>query len=415
MNDTPTLTPCQEKALELLRSPDNIFLTGCAGSGKSYLIREYLKEMPSKVFPTLASTGAAAVLVGGRTFHSFFGLGIMEGGLEATIKRAVENKQVKKRLREINGFILDEVSMIPSAALEAAEHIARKVRMKSMAWGGIRVIAVGDFCQLAPVNRFGSTPDWAFLSEVWERTDFKPAVLNTMVRTKDKKFLEVLNYLRCGVVNDTVAHFLDNHIPDDYIESTKTHLFGRRDQTDNYNLKRLNEVDGKLHTFETVYKGESRFFDNLKQNAPVAEKLLLKVGALVMMRINDPEQRFVNGSTGEVIEIFQERLIIRLKRGRTIEVEPFAFSMLNAEGEEVASATNFPVNLAYATTIHKSQGATLDEVAVDLKNLWEAGQAYVALSRLRESRGLTLLGWHPKSIKADPHVLDFHEKIGFVN
>lgn len=153
-NTNPTWSPCQQKALNFLEtSADNIFLTGRAGTGKSYLVRYFLKDRDPKTFPVVASTGAAAIVVGGRTFHSFFGLGIMEGGIEKTIERATKDRRVVKRLQKIGGFVLDEVSMIPGPALRAAEIICRIARKKHLPWGGARVIAVGDFAQLPPVTR----------------------------------------------------------------------------------------------------------------------------------------------------------------------------------------------------------------------------------------------------------------------
>jgi len=162
----PTLNAEQTEALEILKSQGNIFLTGAAGTGKSFLLKQFLREATDEEIPILASTGAAAILVGGRTFHSFFGLGIFEGGISATIERAVENKRLVKRINETDTFVIDEVSMLSGPTLRAAETIARRVRKNSRPWGGMRVIAVGDFAQLPPVNPFSQTKEWAFLDEV---------------------------------------------------------------------------------------------------------------------------------------------------------------------------------------------------------------------------------------------------------
>ena len=138
--------------------------------------------------------------------------------------------------------------------------------------------------------------------------------------------------------------------------------------------------------------------------------LELKKGALVMLRINDPKQRFINGTVGTVMDADDTLLTIE-SRGRRLEIEPFTFTMLDADGEEGAFARNFPVTLAYANTIHKMQGATLDRAHVNLKSLWEPGQAYVALSRVRSGQGITLMGWDAHSIKADPVVREFYEYV----
>ncbi len=180
----PSWSPCQKAALRLLQEDTaNPFITGAAATGKSFLIREFLKNRDRKKFPVVASTGSAAVWVGGRTFHSFFGLGIMEGGLDRTVDRALSNRRIVNRLKKTEGFVLDEVSMISGTTLRAAEAIARFARGDERPWGGMRVIAVGDFAQLPPVTPSGQR-DWAFLDETWLRSDFTLVLLRTMLRSE---------------------------------------------------------------------------------------------------------------------------------------------------------------------------------------------------------------------------------------
>lgn len=406
------LSPCQQKAFELLdKSADNIFLTGSAGTGKSFLVRKFLQDRDRKTFPIVASTGVAAILVGGRTFHSFFGLGIMEGGVERTIEKAAGDRRVTKRLRAINGFILDEVSMISGSALKAAEAICRLTRGKKMPWGGARVIAVGDFAQLPPVNRYGEDKEWAFLDEVWQRSEFKSAVLNTILRTQDEEFVRILNFVRHGVVNDEVRAYLARKVDADVEDPRATHLFPTRLMADRYNSKRLAEIDAPLRDFVTEYAGNERSVDQLKKNAPIPEVLKIKKSAQVMIRINDPGFRFVNGTVGTIEDINSELLTVRLKKGTLVELGKETFSLLSPEGQPVATATNFPVTLAYAMTIHKSQGVTLERLVADLRGLWEPGQAYVGLSRLKSGDGLSLTGWDEASIRSDPTVAAFHESL----
>jgi len=411
--ETPNvaLTDCQEKALKLLNGAENVFLTGVAGSGKSFLLQHFLKNKDRKTNPIVASTGAAAVLVKGITYHSFFGLGIMEGGLEKTIQRAVKDKRLKKRLRRTNLLVIDEISMIPGKALQAAETICRQIRGKQIPWGGIKIIAVGDFGQLPPVNTHGFEKDWAFLSETWRKSAFQVAYLKTVMRSKDSEFLEVLNFIRDGHVNDTVTKFLNLRIRDAGQKFGGTILFPHRQSVEKYNLKELSELPGKTFAFKTEYEGSERFLAQIKKTAPIPEILHLKINALVMIRKNDPNLEFVNGSLGYMKAIDSTGLTIRLLNGHFVSLEPESFSCLNAEGEEVASATNFPVNLAWATTIHKSQGMTLDVAAMDLSKVFEAGQAYVALSRVRSSDGLYLKSWNPIAIRASEEVRAFHAEI----
>src|SRR6056297_2203960 len=165
------LTPCQTRALEVLQSKENVFVTGEAGTGKSFLVHRYLLRYAPKA-TLLASTGAAAVLIGGRTFHSFFGLGILEGGKQRTIDKAIKNGKLLKRLREAHEIIIDEVSMLPGIVLDTAEEICRIARESDEPWGGLRVVAVGDFAQLPPVDRSGRRRDWAFDHPVWNYSKF---------------------------------------------------------------------------------------------------------------------------------------------------------------------------------------------------------------------------------------------------
>jgi hypothetical protein len=445
VNSTPEHTPSQQRAFEVLTgTEDNVFLTGVAGSGKSFLINRFFRHLDEAAklqpkaekgdkqagrgFPVLASTGAAAILVGGRTFHSFFGLGILEGGVSATIERAVNNSRLCKRLNTTDGVVIDEVSMISGTVLRAAEGICRRARKSQAPWGGLRVIAVGDFAQLPPVNPHWNTSqgdrgglgsgmaaaplrDWAFLDPAWGDAMFVPAVLPETMRTSEPELLHALNCVRSGRLDPKTAQFLNSRCVPPPGDFDGTRLFGRRVDTERFNLEKLGQIAEKLETFNTVYTGKDKSIEDFKKNAPVPECLQLKEGALVMIRQNDPEGKWVNGSTGHLRKISKDKLGIELVSGRDIELEPTTFQMLDAEGLPVASATNFPVNLAYAMTVHKAQGATLERMCVDLRGLWEPGQAYVALSRARGAGGLFIEGWNARSIIVDPVVEAFHRQI----
>lgn len=412
--NTSQLSPCQKKALDILLGDENVFITGGAGTGKSYLISEFLKTKSSKTFPVLASTGAAAVLVNGRTFHSFFGLGIMEGGVQATISKASKNKRVIRRLQKIEGFVLDEVSMIDGPTLRAAESICRLARNPTLSWGGLRVVAVGDFAQLPPVQNFkdkGAPRKWAFQDSSWKKSGFREVVLNTFMRSQDVDFLSILDRVRKGVVDEEVRDFLNERCSPDENSFKGTRLFPRRDATEKFNLVKLSELDTAQRIYPTTYVGKREKVEQLKKMAPIPSVLQLKNDCLIMLRQNDPKQRWVNGSLGHIREMADEFLLIELFNGRLVEIERSSFSMQDAEGEVVAAAENFPVSLAYATTIHKAQGATFDRLRVDLKRLWEPGQAYVALSRVTDSQGLQIDGWNTSSIRVDPDVRRFYEGI----
>lgn len=404
------LTNCQSRAFATLtdKARPNVFLTGGAGVGKSFLIRQFHRHVDHREFPILASTGAAAVLVGGRTFHSFFGLGILEGGPGATIERASRNRQVVRRIRQVKGLIIDEVSMLAGPVLHVAEVLARRIRESDLPWGGMQIVSVGDFAQLPPVERDPAKGGgWAFLNPVWKWSAFQRELLETQVRCQDPEYMTILGKVRRGVVDSEVSEYLNERTRPIEIEFEGTRLFPRRDQTDQFNNQRLQDLPGETIAIPTLASGNTRAIESLRKQAPIPDVLKIKVDALVMLRQNDPAGRWVNGSTGHVRRIQTNKLSIELLNGRRIEIEKGTFSMLDGEGDPIATLTNFPLNLAWASTIHKAQGATMDRLAVDLSRLWEPGQAYVALSRLTSGAELRIARWESSSIRVDSDVMTF--------
>ncbi|MFH1444229.1 MAG: AAA family ATPase [Candidatus Peregrinibacteria bacterium] len=410
------LTSCQKKAMPLLKGKENVFLTGEAGTGKSYLLGHFLKGKGTERYPVVASTGASAILVGGRTFHSFFGLGILEGGSENTIRRALRSRKLIDRLIQADCLVIDEVSMLSGTVLETAERIAQKARDSDAPWGGLRIIAVGDFAQLPPVDDSVLGKEWGFLHEVWQRSQFVPILLKTVVRTQDTEYLKLLQSVRNGDVSNEVENYLNSKIIEDADDFEGTRLYPHRASVDAFNVKKLNEIKGELQEFETAYTGKKSYVDILLKKAPIPKKILLKKGALIMIRKNDisyseSKMIYVNGSLGYVHKITEDTLEIDLMSGRRIKLGKQSFDMLNGDGDIIAQAYNFPVNLAWASTIHKAQGATIDRVLVQLQSLWEPGQAYVALSRTRSGDNLFLASWSAGSIIIDPMVKQYYEQL----
>ena len=409
--DRNSMSEEQLKALELCESGENVFLTGGAGSGKSYVLREFMKDKSEKQMPILASTGAAAVLLGGRTFHSFFGLGIMEGGAEATYQRMSKDGPAINRVKRVEGVVIDEISMIPGEALMLAERFARYARASDLPWGGMRIIAVGDFGQLPPVTKQGKRRDWCFLNEVWQRSDFQTCELKLNQRISNGDFLQVLADIRSGIFSERVREFLEERTRVHDEDHPGTRLFPRRDQSDQYNQKKLAEINSDEVIIDSIYLGEEKYIEYLGKSAPVPKQLKLKVGCRVLFLKNDMQRRWVNGTRGTVVHIEPDHIVVRKEHGREVKVEKISFSLLDAEGNAKASVIQFPLTLAYATTIHKSQGATLDELWCDLGSLWEPGHAYVAMSRLRDPSGLHIVRWHPRSFIVDPEVKQFYSKL----
>ena len=232
-------------------------------------------------------------------------------------------------------------------------------------------------------------------------------VLQENVRTEEDEFIGILNKIRHAIVDDEVKDFLNSKrqgIP----RESMTKLFPLRDQVFNYNIEKLDEMQGGVIEVRTTYSGQEPYLSSIKKNAPVDEILYLKKNAPVMIRVNDPRLRYVNGSVGTVVNCTPELLHVKIT-GKIYEFEKMAFSWMDGQGAIKATATNFPVQLSWATTIHKSQGMTLDSAWIDLTRFWEAGQAYVALSRVRNAGHLVIQDWNEKSIKADTYVRKFYE------
>lgn len=412
---TVELTDQQSQALEILRSGENVFLTGGAGSGKSFLIRHFMRELDIKTMPILASTGAAAVLLGGRTFHSFFGLGIMDGGPDATYERASKDSRLMARLRKVEGVIIDEVSMIPGSALMIAEALAQKARDSRLPWGGMRMIVVGDFAQLPPVAKNPSERDWCFSNAVWANSGFQSLLMTHNKRVEDVHFLDVLSDIRHGLVTERVRDFLNDRLRPHDQEHPGTRLFGRRDISEAFNRKKLDEINEEEVEIDSIYFGDEKHIQSLMKTAPVPVKLSLKIGCRVIFLQNDPQKRWVNGTRGYVTGIDVDKITVKKDNGREVQVEKSSFAYQDADGNVLASVIQFPLALAYATTIHKSQGATLEDLWCDISRLWEPGHAYVALSRLKSAEGLHLIGWHPRSVIVDPRVLDFYKRVAAEN
>jgi len=424
----------QSAAYSLLDSDQNVFLTGAAGSGKSFVLKEFFREKeswmnPRQRTPILASTGAAAILIGGRTFHGFFGLGIMKGGPEATFREAIDNQYLLKRMIRTDQIVIDEISMISGPVLALAERIAREARasyrpeLKDVPWGGMRVICVGDFAQLPPVNPHSRVREWAFLDPVWQRSEFKGIMLKQVMRTDEPEFIKVLNKIRIGQCDGEVEAFLDKRTKQES-RTDILRLFSHRENTERYNLERLAALPHRVHSFRTQYKGAEWAVNQYAKNLPVPNNLQVKVDALVMFRTNAIDGTYANGTLGTVIEIDEHgvcesddgttttgRIIVELENGKEITVTKHVFECLDKDGEVVLAASQFPLVLAWASTIHKAQGMTVDRLITDVRKLWEPGQAYVALSRVRSAEGLFLAGWNPAAIFADKQVIAFHRSL----
>lgn len=396
----------QTKVLKaLLSNKGNLFITGAAGSGKSHVIKLFreIKKATNEQVPMVASTGAAAILVNGVTFNSYFGLGIMAGGMDMTIESALRNRGVCERIVYTDTVIIDEISMISGTTFEAANRLCQQVRQNKKFFGGIRVIAVGDFFQLGPYTEDDQS-DWIFDSKAWKSSKIKTLELTTIMRTTDKKFLDILSKVRHGKVDVNVKKFLNQKVVKNLKSFDGPRIFSRNHEVDAYNLEQLKTLETPLIQSKTLYVGEDFAVNKLKEQLVVGENILLKKGALIMMRVNNFQEGFINGTIGHIVGITPDVLTIKKLDGTIIHVKKHIFEFLNGNGEVIAKAKNFPLTLAWAITIHKSQGASLDKALISLDRLWLHGQAYTALSRLKSSQGLYITKWDKSSFIVDKKV-----------
>ena len=417
------------KALDtLLNKEEHVFLTGNAGTGKTTLINEFQKQT-SKNLSIVAPTGVAAVNVGGETIHSFFGF-----PPNVNIERAIyEAKKSKKNkiFQSLEILVIDEISMVRADLLDCIDIFLQTIRKMRISFGGVRIIMVGDLHQLPPVV----TPTeraaifslyqspYFFSSHVFQKlvsglyTQIIFVELQKIHRQKDPVFIDLLNRIRTkqtvpediDILNQCL---IDSESIDDHILLTTIN-----ETADKVNEMRLAEIDGPLHVFHATVVG-----DFTEKQSPAASDLALKTGAKVMLLNNDPAGRWINGTVGTLYKVTKEEVYVKLENGELETVEPVTWNSYKTrfneeenkiESFEVGSFKQLPLRLAWAITIHKSQGKTFQKVAVDFgRGSFAHGQTYVALSRATSLRGLKLI--RPltmESIIVDEVVLEFLNSI----
>lgn len=384
----------QEQAFKTLTtSNQNVLLTGKPGAGKSYLTNKYidwLLDNTSKKIEVCASTGIAALNIKGKTLHSFLGIRSEEVSDE-DIADIIQNQYVDRRVRQTDILIIDEVSMVSSKLLDLTDIICRHIRGSDIPFGGIRVILVGDFFQLPPVKG-----EFAFKAKVWNNANFAVCYLTEQHRSNDSVFNDILSGIRTGVITDEHKKLLKEHIydvlPDDIGVHVKLDTHNQR--VDEYNEMRLGRLTTPAKTYTMTSSGTEAQVAMLKKSCQSPERLVLRAGARVIFTQNDKEQQWVNGTVGDVVEV-KEGVVIVDVNGERVEVETSRWELANGYGaNKVISAyiEQFPLRLAWAITIHKSQGMTLDKAVIDLSRVFESGQGYVAISRLRSLSGLYFQG-----------------------
>ncbi|AWL28891.1 AAA family ATPase [Acinetobacter defluvii] len=399
----------QETALKLMKTGENVFLTGSAGAGKTYTLNQYINYLKVRKVPVAitASTGIAATHMNGMTIHTWAGIGIKDILSDDDLKRMKERKYLKEHLENAQVLIIDEISMLHAKQLNLVNQVLKYFKESDDAFGGIQVIAAGDFFQLPPVgkNDEKNRDKFCFMSNAWVEAKFRVCYLTEQHRQDDSALNDVLNAIRAQNIQPQHLQALRNTRNQD-IGDTYTRLYTHNMDVDNINYKHLNEISGKEHQFIAVTDGNEKLIETLKSSVRAPDELTLKKHAKVMFVKNNFDMGYINGSLGEVVGFEEDDELgvlpkVKLTDGTTLLVEPETWSVDNDAGKTIASLQQVPLRLAWAITIHKSQGMTLEAAEINLSHTFEKGQGYVALSRLKSIEGLRLLGFNEQALELD--------------
>ncbi len=416
----------QAEALTILKTGASVFLSGEPGAGKTHTINEYVRYLRDRnIEPAItASTGIAATHIGGMTIHSWSGIGIRRTLDRYDLDKLASNEYIVKRVRRTNVLIIDEVSMLHADMLDMVDAVCREVRQVGEPFGGMQVILVGDFFQLPPISkqeeptvRQGSlmqnSPStvFAYGASAWER--LKPVVcyLSEQHRQDDQDFLSVLSAIRKNAVADVhIDHILGRQVAYDDVPENITKLFSHNANVDEVNSIALGRISSSAKSFEMTSGGNDMLVATLKKGCLSPETLELKVGASVMFTKNNPKEGFVNGTLGTVVDFDRDNgyPVVMVRGSRSITAEPMDWTV-EENGKVRAEITQVPLRLAWAMTVHKSQGMSLDAAVMDLSGVFEYGQGYVALSRVRRLSGLYILGMSDRALQVHPEILAMDE------
>ncbi|XP_012559164.1 ATP-dependent DNA helicase PIF1 isoform X1 [Hydra vulgaris] len=409
------LTKEQEEVIRAVKQGFNVFFTGSAGTGKSYLLKRIIGALPPDTTVASASTGVAACQIGGVTLHSFAGIGSGDGSLEKCIELA-SRPSVIRNWKRCKALLIDEVSMIDAEFLDKIEQVARAVRNSELPFGGIQLIMCGDFLQLPPVKKKKQIQNYEFCfqAKCWKDIIQVSMELTEVKRQKDEDFINLLRYIRVGKCPEEVYNKListqNNEIEVAGIQATR--LCTHKNIAEEINATKMNE----LKTESRVYissDSNSEHSEQMNKQLLVQNKIELKVGSQVMLTKNlDVSRGLVNGARGVVVKFSSDKdglPMVRFAKGieLVIKREKFVCKTL----VETVSRVQLPLQLAWAISIHKSQGLTLDCCEVSLDRVFENGQAYVALSRAKSLQSLRVLDMTRNCVRAHKDVLKFYIKL----
>lgn len=388
----------------------SVFLTGPPGAGKTYVLNEFVRRAgrAGKRVAVTASTGIAATHIGGSTIHSWSGLGIRDKLSPYDRDWLQANARLRKRYLGTDVLVIDEISMLHGARLDMVNEACKLLRENPAPFGGLQVILVGDLFQLPPVSRSSELADFAHTSAAWAELNPKICYLTEQHRQTGDRLLDVLEAMRAGELEDWHTETLQERLgqqPGDGLPVTR--LYAHNIDVDTINQRYLQALSSETKTFTMQTKGSAKAVEQLVRGVLAPETLELKVGAEVMFVANDFAAGFVNGSRGQVVGFKDDLPQVKLLRTeRIITVEPHSWT-LTEDGKKRAEVVQLPLRLAWAITIHKSQGMSLDAAEIDLSKSFTPGMGYVALSRVRSLEGVYLRGINAMAMRLHPDIFTF--------
>lgn len=425
------LSDKQLNALKSIQSGKSVFLTGPAGSGKSYLLKYFIdwfkdnmENENNKIFMT-STTGLSALLIDGMTINRFSGIGIGDKEVEDYYKKIIKMSNLKKRWCSTCVLIIDEISMMDPDTFDKLEILARKIRKNDEAFGGIQIILSGDFLQLPPVK----SSSFCYESFSWDSVISETFYFDKIIRQSDTKLQNILNNIRVGVINDEVKSVLNECLNKDLKHRDgiiPTLLFSKKNMVNDYNdneLKKLITNGNKNYNYKSKYEFSknisilSRDFykELINSQYNIDDNVMLSLHTQVMLTVNMPEQGLANGSRGIIIDFEEGEFdvpnpVVRFLDGKILEIKPYDFKI--DEQGDVIKKIQIPLMYSWAITIHKAQGMSLDFVRTDIGNsIFEYGQAYVVLSRIKNIEGLSLMNIDYSKIIAHPKIIKYYEKL----
>ncbi len=399
----------QGLALEIMLAGESVLLTGPAGSGKTYVLNQFIRlaKHEGKHVSVTATTGLAATHLGGTTIHSWAGIGVSDFIPQGFAEHISKGR--REIIERTDVLIIDEISMLHDFRLDMIDEACRLVRKQpDVPFGGIQIIMSGDFFQLPPINR-GDSRAGGFVvnSVVWQELDPVICYLSEQHRQDDETLLGILNAIRAGDVRRHHAETLLERVgasPTD--DSMLTELHTVNLDVDTLNEKKLDELDGDELLYTQTTTGAANYVENLQRSVLAPATLRLKQGALVMSVKNDPAKRYVNGSIGTVVDFepATDYPVVEFQNGKTVSMQPDTWELRDGDKKR-ASITQIPLRLAWAITVHKSQGMTLDAARIDLRKAFVEGMGYVALSRVKNVANLYLHGINQMALRVSEDAL----------